>query len=93
MSFLTQLTVQELVIRDAWMNWEENLRRAHQNRMLAWAMTRLQLPWDHLGNQVGARRLSAEEEEQFTMWKSRYIYQPADFEDERLAAYALGLGE
>jgi len=44
-----QVTVQELIIWDAWMNWEENLRWAHHNRMLAWAIMTLQLPWDHPG--------------------------------------------
>ena len=62
------------------MNWEEDLRQAHQQRILVWAMTM----WDNPGRQVEVWQLTVAEMERFVTWRSRYIYQLDDFEEERM---------
>ena len=86
---LTRVTVRELIIRDAWLNWEEDMRRAHRQRVLAQAMTM----WNDPERQVEVRQLTETEEERFATWKSQYINQPVGFEEERMVGDALGFGE
>ena len=86
---LTWVTVRELIIRDAWLNWEEDMRRAHRQQVLAQAMTM----WNDPERQVEVRQLTETEEEQFATWKSQYINQPVGFEEERMVGDALGFGE
>ena len=86
---LMRVSVPELIIWDAWLNWEEDLRRAHWQRILARAMTM----WDNPGRQVEVRQLTVVEMERFATWRSRYIHQPDGFEEERMVGDALGFGE
>ena len=86
---LTWVTVHELIIRDAWLNWEENMRRAHWQWVLAQAMT----IWDDPERQVKVHQLTITEEEWFTTWKRQYINQPVGFGEERMVGDALGFGE
>jgi len=44
-------------------------------------------------SKVEVRELRADEEERFAIWRSWYLYQPADFEEERKEAGAFSLGE
>jgi len=83
------ISVEEHLLRHNWMNWEDDLRRAHQQRLLAQSTLAWRIP-PHL---VRARHLTAEEEARFGIWKAQYIYQPGDFEDGRMAAGAFGLWE
>jgi len=87
------ISVQELIIWDCWRNWEEDLRQAHWECQMAQVISLLQFPWNVPGNQVGVRRLTAEEEERLGTWRRLYLYQPAGFEEERMADGAFGLGE
>ena len=86
---LTWVTVRELIIRDAWLNWEEDMRPAHQQRVLAQAMTL----WNDPERQVEVRQLTVTEEERFVTRKSQYINQPVGFEEERMVGDALGFRE
>ena len=63
---LTRVTVHELIIQDAWLNWEEDMRQAHWQWVLAQAMTM----WDDPERQVKVRQLTITEEEWFMTWKS-----------------------
>ena len=82
---LMRVSVPELIIRDAWLNWEEDLRWAHRQRILARAMTM----WGNPRRQVEVWQLTAAETERFATWRSRYIHQPDGFEEERMAGDAL----
>src|SRR6266481_6903212 len=84
-----RLPVAELIIRDAWMNWEQDLRRAYRQFLLAQAMVSVEVP----GSEVEVQELNVDEEEHFGIWRSRYLNQPAGFEEERMEAGAFGLGE
>src|SRR6266481_3120009 len=84
-----RLTVPELIIRNVWMNWEQDLRRAYCQCLLAQAMVSVEIP----RSKVEVLELRADEEERFAIWRSRYLYQPADFEEERMEVGAFGLGE
>src|SRR6266481_3877404 len=39
-----RLPVAELIIHDAWMNWEQDLRRAYRQRLLAQVMVSVEVP-------------------------------------------------
>ena len=83
-----RITVPELIIRDAWLNWEQDLLWAYRQHLMAQVMTGMRLP----RTEVETRALTPEEAERFATW-SQYLFQPADFEDARMEAGAFGLGE
>ena len=60
-----------------------------QQRLVAQVMTGMRLP----RTEVEMRALTLEEAERFATWRSRYLFQLADFEDVRMEAGAFGLGE
>ena len=77
------MSIQDHLLQDCWLNWEEDVRRAHQE--MARGILVL-FGWSGAGTgHVHGRRLSEEEEARFMTWKRHYIEQPARFEEERLA--------
>ena len=84
-----QITVSELIIQDAWLNWEQDLQRAYWQHLVVQVMTGMRLP----RTEVEMRALTPEEAERFVMWRSWYLFQPADFKDVRMEAGVFGLGE
>ena len=66
---LMRISIPELIIWDVWLNWEEDLRWAHWQRILTRAMTM----WDNPGRQVEVRQLTAAETEWFVTWRSRTV--------------------
>jgi len=85
----TTVTAEEFLLQSCWMNWENELRQAHQHGVLAQSCLAWRLP----PHPVWTRPITAEEEGRFQVWKAGYINQPARFEDERMEAGAFGLGE
>ena len=87
------MTIQDCLLQDCWLNWEEDVRWAHRDQETAQGIMAL---YDRSGVAMGhvhGRRLSKEEEARFMMWKWLYIVQPAGFEEERLAKGDFGLDD
>ena len=83
------ITVPELIIQGAWLNWEQDLRQAYWQRLVVQAMTGMRLP----RTEVETRALTPEEAERFATWRSWYLFQLADFKDARMEVGAFSLGE
>ena len=85
------MSIQDHLLQDCWLNWEEDVRRAHRDWETARGILAL-FGWSGVGTgHVHGRRLSEEEEARFMMWKQLYVEQLARFEEERLAAGDFGL--
>ena len=83
------ITIPELIIRDDWLNWEQDLQWAYWQHLVVQVMMSTRL----LRTKVEMRALTPEETERFATWRSWYLFQPADFEEVRMEAGAFGLGE
>ena len=87
------MSIQDCLLQDCWLNWEEDVRRAHQDQEMAQGILALFSRSGVGTGHVHGRRLSEEEEARFTMWKQLYVEQPAGFEEERLAMGDFGLDD
>ena len=87
------MSVQDCLLQDCWLNWEEDVRRAHQDRETAPGILAL-FGQSGVGlGHVHGRRLSEGEEARFMTWKRLYVEQLAGFAEERLAMGDFGLDD
>ena len=75
--------------KEPWLNWEQDLWWAYRQRLVVQVMTGMRLP----RTKVETRALTPEESKRFATWRSRYLFQLADFKDARMEAGAFSLGE
>ena len=87
------MTVQDRLLQDCWLNWEEDVRWAHWDREMARGIMALYGQSGVAMGHVHGRRLSEEEEARFMTWKWLYVVQLAGFEEERLATGDFGLDD
>ena len=84
-----RISLEEFLVRESWIAWEQELRRAHHERFKAQAYLSLAL----LPRHVLAERLTEEEQTRYEIWKTRFVNRPAGFEEEMMEAGGFGLGE
>ena len=84
-----RISLEEFLVHESWIAWEQELRRAHHEWSKAQAYLSLALPLRH----VLAKWLTEEEQMRYEIWKTRFVNRPARFEEEMMEVGGFGLGE
>ena len=80
------LSLEDFLVRDSWIAWEQELRRARHKRDKSLAFLAMRLPHQF----VMAEMLTEEEQARYEIWKAQYLNQPAGLEREITEAGGIG---
>ena len=73
------ISQKEFMIREAWRGWEDSLRMALRQRKIGEAVVRINQPTNQ---KIHVPKMSKEEQDRLATWRTRYIGQPDNFEEE-----------